>query len=455
MAFKHFRTAIIIRVLLLSVVMFLAIWLYTQSEYLVSTIVLIVMIITLVINLIYTVEKTNKQLARFLDSIRYSDFSVNFKETGLGESFEQLNRSFSEVIDEFRKERAERQESYRTLQTVIQHVGIGLLAFNQKGEVFILNNAAKRMLDISGMQHIKELKKTSSILYDVLTKLKGGSRSLVRFRLKDISMQWSVYATEFTIKRDTITLVSLQNISHELEEKEMEAWQNITRVLAHEIMNSITPISSLSDTVHSIVNNRVSKINDDYKIDSETLQDVRDALSTISSRSQGLMRFVQSYRDFTQIPSPETERIRIIELLSRVKQLMKGEFEQQGVHVELKVEPDTLELNADPQMIEQVLINLTKNALRALQEVEISKIEYRGSIDSSGRVRIDVEDNGPGIKKEVQEKIFIPFYTSAGNEPIRGTGIGLSLSRQIMRLHNGTLTVLSNNGKGTVFSLRF
>lgn len=455
MVFKHFRIRIITRVLLLTVAIFLTVWMYLQSEYIVFTAVLILMIISLVINLIRTVEKTNDQLTRFLDSIRYSDFSVNFRGTGLGKSYEQLNRAFTDVVNEFRKERSERQESYRILQNVIQHVGIGLLAFNQKGEVFILNTASKRMLDVSGLRQIDELKAINKTLFDTLIKLKGNNRTLVRFRQNDISMQWSVYATEFVIKGDTIKLISLQNISHELEEKEMEAWQNITQVLAHEIMNSITPISSLSDTVHSIVNNRVSPMPDGYIMDGETLQDVRDALSTISGRSHGLMRFVQSYRDFTQIPTPEPERIGIIDLLSRIKHLMKGEFEHQSVEVQFSVNPETLELDADRQLIEQILINLTKNALRALRKVEKPRLEYRACLENNGRIRIDVADNGPGIKKEIQEKIFIPFYTSAGSGPVRGTGIGLSLSRQIMRLHNGSLTVTSEPGKETVFSLRF
>lgn len=452
---SNFRLVIVIRVLLLAATMLLTVWLYLYTDDVITTTVLFFLIIILVFNLIRTVEKTNDQLTRFLDSIRYSDFSINFSEPGSGESFEQLNRAFSDVINEFRKERSERQESFRILQTVVQHVGIGLLAFTQKGEVLLQNAALKRLLDIPGLHHIKDLQSVNKTLYDTLIKLQGGTRALVRFRQNGISMQLSVYATQFVAKGDTIKLVSLQNISHELEEKEMEAWQNITQVLAHEIMNSITPISSLSDTVHSIVNSRVSSISDGYQMDYETLQDVRDALKTISSRSQGLIRFVQSYRDFTQIPTPEPERIRVDEMLNRIKHLMKGEFEQQQVDVHFIVDPQKLEIDADPQLIEQVLINLTKNALRALREVNSPRLEYRACIDKNGRGRIDLTDNGPGIKKEVLEKIFIPFYTSSGNEPVRGTGIGLSLSRQIMRLHNGTLTVTSEPGEGAVFSLRF
>lgn len=451
----NFRVAIIARVLLLTSTILLTGWLFLYTDYIVTTVVFFIMIIILMMNLIQTVEKTNTQLMRFLDSIRYSDFSINFRESGLGASFEQLNRAFSDVIDEFRKERSERQESYRTLQTVIQHVGMGLLAFNQSGEVILFNNASKRMLDLSGLHNIKNLQSSNSVLYDTLIRLQGGNRTLVRYRHNDILVQLSVYATEFVAKGDTIKLVSLQNINEELEEKEMEAWQNITQVLAHEIMNSITPISSLSDTVHSIVNTRVSPVDEGYIIDNETLQDVRDSLKTISNRSQGLIRFVQSYRDFTQIPTPEPVRIQVSEILYRVKQLMKGEFEHQQVEVHLMLNPETLEVEADPQLVEQILINLTKNALRALHEVSKPRLEYRSFADKNGRIRIELADNGPGIKKEVLEKIFIPFYTSSGSELVRGTGIGLSISRQIMRLHNGTLTVSSEPGKGAVFSLRF
>lgn len=455
MQIRHFRIAVVLRVLLLAATLMAFTWVIFQQEYLTTTLILAGIAVILVINLIRYVERTNEQITRFLESIRYSDFSVHFREPGIGRSFRELHQAFTNVIEEFRRERTERQESYRTMQTVVQHVGIGLLAFNQKGEVTLLNTAAKRMLNRSYLRQISELSSFNTTLLEALMHLKGGHRTLIRFRKNNQQMQWAVYATEFVIRGDTFKLVSIQNISRELEEKEMEAWEKLTQVLAHEIMNSITPISSLSDTVHNLVNHKISSDTGINTLDDETLQDVRDALTTISNRSRGLLRFVQSYRDFTQIPNPDPKRIRISELFSSITHLMKGEFEKLNVRVDIRIDPETLEVDADPQLMEQVLINLTKNALRAMRDTSEPRLIYRAALDTNGHIRIDVADNGPGIKKELQESIFIPFYTTSGADQNRGTGIGLSLSRQIMRMHKGTLTVSSEPGKETVFSLIF
>ena len=234
----------------------------------------------------------------------------------------------------------------------------------------------------------------------------------------------------------------------------MEAWQNLTQVLAHEIMNSITPIASLSDTVHMVLNKQAKANNGHYRIDNESLGDVKEALQTINNRSRGLMQFVNSYRDFTQIPEPSPETICVKKLLKRIKNLNKGESETEDVLIETDVKPQTLEVKGDPHLIEQVLINLTKNAFRALSQTANGRIKLKGRINNEGRGIIQVEDNGPGIKAEHQEKIFIPFYTTDHPTSRGGSGIGLSLSRQIMRKHRGTLTVQSNDN-GTVFTLLF
>lgn len=452
----HFRIAVVLRVLFLAAVLTLSAWFISSGKYTGAAITAGIAVIA-IIHLIRYVEKTNTQITRFLESIRYSDFSVHFQEPGIGHSFKELHRSFSNVIDEFRKERNERQQSYQTMQTVVQHVGIGLIAFNQRGEVTLLNTAAKRMLNLASLRQITELAEFSPHLLEALLQLKTGNRTLVQFSRENHQMHWAIYASEFVTRGDTFKLVSLQNISHELEEKEMEAWEKLTQVLAHEIMNSITPISSLSETVHTLMNNNVSASDEPgmHTLDNETLQDVRDALATISGRSKGLLRFVQSYRDFTQIPAPHIERLRISELFESITRLMKSEFENANIQVEIDIDPETLEVDADPQLIEQILINLTKNALRAMKDTDQPVLSYLARLETSGHIRMDVADNGKGIKKESQENIFIPFYTTSGADQVRGTGIGLSLSRQIMRLHKGTLTVQSEPGQETMFSLRF
>lgn len=452
---KNFRVGVLLRILLL--IGTIALWLYLifQTEYYVTITLLSATIIFQSVWLIQYVEQTNKKLTRFLNSIRYSDFSRSFKKHEVGSSFDELNQAFSGVIEEFKKERAEKHESYQYLQTVVQHIGIGLISFNHSGKTELINTAAKRLFNIPTLLHIEELKNINDSLYKAVTELKGGNRTLVRISRENEAMQLAIYATEFRMHEEHYKLVSFQNIHTELEEKEMEAWQNLTQVLAHEMMNSITPIASLSDTVHMLLNRNVTPENGIYTIAEESLKDVKEALETIKNRSKGLMQFVNSYRDFTQIPEPNYEVFNIQHILQRVKNLNKGESESQDVEITVNVDPATLEVTADPHLIEQVLINLTKNAFRALEEVENARIQLVGRLNEEGRVIIQVKDNGPGIKPENQHKIFIPFYTTDRPTSRGGSGIGLSLSRQILRKHRGTLKVESDIKSGTVFTLLF
>lgn len=452
---KNFRFSVVLRVLFLAATMALWMFLVFQTQYYATISILSFVIIFQVVQLIRYVEQTNEKLTKFLNSIRYSDFSRSFPDQGLGTSFEKLNEAFTKVIEEFKKERAEKHENYRYLQTVVQHIGIGLISFNQDGEVELINTAAKRLFDIPTLRNIQALKKVSKPLFKAVTNLEGGNRTLVRVIMEHETMQLAISATEFRMQNDMYKLVSLQNIHTELEEKEMEAWQNLTQVLAHEIMNSITPIASLSDTVHLLLKHNAKHKNDSYEIDKESLKDVKEALETINNRSHGLMEFVNSYRDFTQIPEPNFEVFKVKKLLQRVKNLNKGEAKAEDVSIEIEVEPDSLEVTADPHLIEQVLINLTKNAFRALEETEDGLIRLESNLNEDGSVVINVRDNGPGIKPENQQKIFIPFYSTDKPTSRGGSGIGLSLSRQIMRKHRGTLTVQSYRQSGTTFKLKF
>jgi signal transduction histidine kinase len=237
----------------------------------------------------------------------------------------------------------------------------------------------------------------------------------------------------------------VQNIQSELEEQEMEAWQKLIRVLTHEIMNSITPISSLASTVRGMIPEQGGEE------DSETLSDVHMALETIESRSQGLLHFVETYRELTRIPKPDFKIFAVSELFSHIVQLMNTDLEEKNIVLQVAIAPETLELTADPDLVEQVLINLLRNASQALTGRENARIDLTAQLDRRGRVVIRVRDNGPGILAEVQERIFIPFFTTKRE----GSGIGLSLSRQIMRVHRGTISVQSELNKKTVFTLRF
>jgi signal transduction histidine kinase len=244
-------------------------------------------------------------------------------------------------------------------------------------------------------------------------------------------------------------LVSLQNIKSELEEKEMEAWQTLIRILTHEIMNSITPISSLASTTNSILSEEL----DDgaFTLTKEARDDVISAVRTIEKRSHGLMNFVENYRKLTRIPKPDLKVIPVADLFERIASLMKDQIEQSSIDCRISIVPPALKLKADPVLIEQVLINLCKNAVEAVSERSDAVIEMAARSDNHGKTVIQIADNGQGIEAEVLDKIFIPFFTTKPE----GSGIGLSLSKQIMRLHGGTLKASSESGVRTQFTLRF
>ncbi len=452
---KSFRFGITIRILLLAAMLLLMTYLVLETQYYVSMAILGMVIIAQIVALIKYLERTNVLLTRFLEAIRYSDFTGAFRNHGLGSNFDDLNAAFSDVIDKFKEERSKKEESIRYLETVVQHIGIGLVCFNGKGEVVLLNTAAKRLFKVATLRTIDSLKTISEQLYKTVKQQKGGNRSLLRITIKNETLQLAMHATEFRMRDEAYKLVSFQNIHTELEEKEMEAWQNLTQVLAHEIMNSITPISSLSGTVKMLLEEQIGDNKETVELNTETIEDVTDALNTISNRSQGLMRFVNSYRDFTQIPEPKFEQFSVMEALKRIASLMKAQAEEMDTNIEIECDPETLELTADPHLVEQVLINLVKNAIRALSDTENGHIWLKGEIGESGRAVIHIQDNGPGVKKAMKEKIFIPFYTVGGNGKSKGSGIGLSLSRQIMRLHGGSLILNSEKGKGSTFTMRF
>ena len=449
----HFRTICTVRIALLCATIYLFFYLLFQTTNYATFVIVGGIALYQIYALVHYVERTNRDLTRFLQAIRYEDFSQSFAGPGLGSSFDDLKTAFNEVLDAFRRTRAEREENFQYLQIVIQHVGIGLICFQPGGNVELMNAAARRLLKVGTLKNITALASFSKPLVDTLFRLKPGEKALVKIEENNEPLQLAVYATELRMRDQAFTLVSIQNIQNELEEKEMEAWQNLIRVLTHEIMNSVTPIASLASTVNDLLTATDASDHQKLKgeIRTETIGDIHDAVQTIERRSQGLLNFVDAYRKLTRIPKPDFRIFPVAELLARVQQLMRTKMHDRAIDFHIRVEPETLELSADPEQIEQVLINLLLNAMQALEGRSGPRIDLTSRMDGRGRVVIQVRDNGPGILEEVQKKIFIPFFTTKQD----GSGIGLSLSRQMMRLHGGTINVRSRPDVETVFTLRF
>lgn len=448
MLLRNFQLNVWFKVLLLSISIGVLVWLFITSGMVVGQLMVGLLVAYQIYDLIQYVERTNRRLANIFEAIRYSDFTRSFSMRKLGSSFDALDRALNDVIHSFQKAREEKEETLRYLETVVQHVGVGLLVFNQYGEVETVNSATKKVLNINVLRNINQLETVSPNLVEALRSASAGDNSLIRVTIGDEEKTIALSVSEFRRKDSFFKLVSLKNIQSELESKEFEAWQNLTRVMTHEIVNSITPISSLSGTMSQLIEHELAT---DGMLSADTLSDLRVSIQTISRRSEGLAHFIDSYRKFSRVPKPKFDVVMVKPLLEDVMSLYKSDSAENNIRMRCEVEPATLEITADRELIELALINLTKNALQAVANQSQAEVHLVGRLDGQSNVLLQVTDNGKGIIPEAIEKVFIPFFTTKQG----GTGIGLSLSRQIMHLHRGTIRVESIPDVRTTFTLRF
>ncbi len=450
MVYKQFRFNVIIRVLILTITCLL-LFLSMNSTFIFTPILIIGLIVYQVWSLIKYVDRTNRELASFLESIRYSEFTRSFHINDAGSSFETLAEAFNDVMKDFQQVRSEREEHFHYLQSIVQNLDVSIVAYQRNGQVEMINPAAKKLFQVNSLKDISRLKQLSDDLVKTLLTIEPGENHLVKVQDEDDILQLAIQATEFKIKDKTILLATVKNIQNVLEGQETEAWQKLIRVLTHEIMNSIAPISSLSSTVDLMIKEYNNKSKGDAVLNRETVTEIQQALQTINKRSTGLMNFVETYRNLTKIPKPNFTLVSMKSVLDNVVTLMKKDVEDNHISLTCTVEPESIELQIDEQMIVQVLINLIKNSVHAMEGMDDGKISIRGFYNKRGRPTIQIIDNGQGILPEVLDKIFIPFFTTKRN----GSGIGLSLSRQILRLHGGTITAQSIPMEETIFSLTF
>ena len=425
-------------------------FLFHQNNY-VLALIFLGLVIFQIRQLVEVVDHANKDLVSFFDAVKFDDLSASFKTDSQDPGIQRLHKELNEAITNLRNSRQEKDSDYLFYKNIVMHVGIGLITFKEEnGKIETFNSAARKLLKITRAETLSDIKEVSETLVNVFMRLRTGGRELVRLKLGEDVVQLSVYAIELTLRGENLKLISLQNIQSELEEKEMEAWQNLVRVLTHEIMNSVTPISSLAGTIDDELKIHL-RDEKEKPLQKEQLEDIHLSLQTISKRSEGLIHFVKEFRSLTHIPKPKPVTISVCSLFEEIRMLNKTELLEKNIKLEISIEPEDLTLTADKTMTEQVLINLVKNAIQAFEEQDEKSIVLRGYYNDKMRPVISVKDNGTGIDPEALEKIFIPFYTTKKT----GSGIGLSLSRQFMRQHQGTLTVKSTVGTGTEFFMRF
>ncbi len=389
-------------------------------------------------------DRANAEVVRFLQGINYSDFSQNARMGSLGSSYKELTAELERIIANFRQARIEKEESLQYLQTVVEHVEIGLICFDAKGDIALYNKAAGRILSTPHLKNLTALDRKHANLAELLFEMAPNTKRTYRLPVNGSTQEFLIAAAGFRMKEHPMKLISLHNIQQELEANEIEAWQKLIRVLTHEIMNSITPISSLASTVDAMLKNAP-----EGRLHAETITDIGAAVSTIHRRSEGLIHFVNKYRDVSKMPQLNVRRVKAAELIYGVRLLMERAFAANDIRFSVSVTPETLEMDADPELLEQVLLNLIQNSIHALAQTAERRIVVSAGVDERGMVTLRVADNGKGIPEEILDKIFIPFFSTKQE----GSGIGLSISQRIVRAHGGTLRASSSPGADTVFTI--
>jgi nitrogen fixation/metabolism regulation signal transduction histidine kinase len=399
------------------------------------------------INLIYFLNGVNRKIRYFFDSIRNDDSSLSFSVEEKNITLKEIYKNMNRVNEQIKKLKIENRNQEQYFRILIEHLAIGIITFDKKGFVLNSNSSARNFLQTNVLTHIKQIERIDTRLFQTINSLRPSERRLVPLRTEKGEIQLSLKTASFGTNKDEVTI---QDIKNELDEKEVESWMKLIRILMHEIMNSITPITSLSESLSKIYINEGQPVLPD-QITSKTIATTLKGLNVIKDQGKGLMSFVESYRKLTRIPEPEKQLFRIADLFNRLEVLYDSQVKKDKFELSFSVKEPDLEIFADQNLISQVLINLIGNAHDSIENIPEGQILISAGTDHEHHPEICVIDNGPGIPEENLDEIFIPFFTTRQN----GSGIGLSVSRQIMKMHGGNLKVRSVPGKETVFCLIF
>lgn len=450
MAFDRFKTQVLLRVALLVInAIILAYLLLVHQLWFTSTSLLVLAGIQ-TFELIWFVTKTNRELTKFIYAIKYADYAVTFPRNSGSSSFQHLYDSFNEVLEMFKQARVEKEAQYQLFKLLLEQIPVGIITVNGEGEITLMNKAASEQLGTPNPKTFDRLRERVPEMLGSIRDMQQGGRRLAEVEINGSAREFSVDVTPIQLLGKQYTTIAFQDIRDEIEQKEVDAWHKLIRILAHEIMNSITPVTSLTATMKSMLVDENGEPLRHEDLDDEVIRDVLMALNTIHRRSLGMLEFVEDYRKLTKLPAPEFEVLRVQDLFEGVGLLWQATFQERGIQFQIALSNKKLQVRCDRKLVEQVLINMVTNALFALHNTSSPKLIFSAELEN-GKVVLRISDNGSGIEKEKLESIFIPFYTTKSE----GTGIGLSLSKNIMRLHNGSVSVRSTPGVETVFELRF
>lgn len=442
MVYRSFILNITIRIAVLIIAICGFAWfLLLNVDYIKASFALL-LVVLIVAELIRYVNKSNRDFRDFVHLLKNNDFSSRFNAEGKGRSFENLYNEMSELSEKYHAINMERELKHRHLQTVLGHVDIGIISYDSSGSIQIVNQAFKDLFYLPYISEHQSIDKLNKEFVELIKELRPGVNKLYEAKIFERELHLTLQASIYKLKEEEFKLISVKNIINELEQKELESYQKLIRVLTHEIMNSITPIASLSNTLNSMLQHN------DLQANTELAAQVKLGIEAIHDRSSNLLGFTEGYRKLTRLPQPEFEKIKLDELIQNTQAIIKSFPGANKIKFKLEIEPN-IQFKADPKMIEQVLVNVYKNAIEVLNESPSSIITTNAVLTSNHRLQIEISDNGPGMKKEIEEKIFIPFYTTKQE----GSGIGLSLCRQIILAHHGHIKAESEIGKGTKITI--
>lgn len=447
MKYKRFGWNIFIRALLVFATLFLASFAIVKEWYLLEIIVVPVIIFQFVDYYKFH-RKAQSEIEQFVEAIHYRDFSRYFDVKRAPVELQPFRTGFNEINDTFKIISKEKETQYLHLKTILEIVDTGILSYETgSGEILWMNESLKNLLQIPYLKTIHSLEKRNVELYAQIIELASGNNVVTAIKKDKNVYKVLLSATTFQNDQKTYKLIAFQNINEALDETESKAWQKLLSVMTHEIMNSVAPISSLAETLKANIQESMRRPENSK----EALNDIEMGISTIKKRSEGLLKFTETYRNLSKITKANVAKITVMELFEHVQQLMQPTIEKKKIELEVILRDPFLTFEADSNLVEQVLINLILNAIDAVKEVAQPKVVLAAEANSNGKLIIKVVDNGSGIKPELLDKIFIPFFSTKKT----GSGIGLSLCKQIMLLHKGNIQIQSNEGEGTVVSLVF
>jgi len=448
MIFKRYEWRLVLRVILMFVTLSVTSYIFMGGM---GTKMFLVITLPLigyqVLDLIRFQKKAQDEVSQFVESIHYRDFSRHFDVRKAPNELKPLRKGFNEINTTFKLISRERETQYHYLQKILELVDTGIISYEQEtGEIGWINEAFKRLIGVPYLKTIHSLDKRDESLYAEVMKLKPGDSKILTITRNQQLVKILVTASVMRSEDKIYKLIAFQNVSEALDETESKAWQKLLNVMTHEIMNSVAPISSLADTLKNRLQSPEIK---NSKVGSE-MEDLELGIDTIKRRSEGLLKFTESYRNLNKITKLDLTKILVRNLFESLSQLMRPTLEKKKIELEIILRDPTLAIEADINLIEQVLINLLVNAIEAVKEAEEPRLTLSAEV-TNNRTLVKVADNGMGMPPELLDKIFIPFFSTRKT----GSGIGLSLCKQIMLLHKGNIQVQSAPGMGATFILQF